>query len=67
MSYFMSIPLKSMYQDTLIAYRQFVEKKARSRKFDLENYGKGLTHLQKGFMEAHLKSKGLISRGEHDD
>lgn len=56
-----------MYQDTLIAYRQFVEKKARSRKFDLENYGKGLTHLQKGFMEAHLKSKGLISRGEHDD
>jgi len=56
-----------MQEETLIAYRKFVEKKARSRKFELENYGKGLTHLQKGFMEAHLKRKGLIRSGAYDD
>lgn len=51
-----------MYFDVvkLEANRRLVAERASSKDFDIKDWGRGLTALQKGFMEAHLKRKGLL-------
>ena len=51
-----------MYFDVvkLEANRRFVAERANSKDFDIKDWGRGLTALQKGFMEAYLKRNGLL-------
>ena len=51
-----------MYFDVvkLEEHRKLARERAASENFDIKNWGRGLTTLEKGFMEAHLKREGLL-------
>jgi hypothetical protein len=53
---------KAMREEAFFAYRNFVENKFKCKTFNIKKYEHGLTALQKSFMEAYLRKKGLLNQ-----